>query len=120
MCTTPHPTRHGIDPSNISRDCYTLSWTNSKSLHKIDLLGKYVNPAFLALSGFVLGVNTIAGGSLVVVSVLVNGIFLAIAGGIAYLGHLVSEKERQKMGGPGGPKTKEIAQMLELLGRAVA
>lgn len=67
-----------------------------------------------------LTVNTIVGGSLVVISVLVNGIFLAIAGGIAYLGHLVSDKERQKMGGPGGPKTKEIAQMLELLGRAAA
>lgn len=85
----------------------------------LGLLGKHIHPAFLALSGFVLTVNTIVGGALVVLSALVNGVFLAIAGGIAYLGHLASDKERQRMGGPGGPKTKEIAQVLGMLGRAV-
>lgn len=81
------------------------------------MLGKHVNPAFLALSGCVLTVNTLTGGSLVVVSALVNGVFLAISAGIAYLGKLVSDKERHRVGGPAGFKTREIAQMLELLGR---
>lgn len=102
--------------------CIIMFWQNklTRPVHQTGALGKFIHPAFLVLSGFVLTVNTIVGGALVVLSALVNGVLLAIAGGIAYLGHLASEKERQMtMGGPQGPTTKGVAQMLEALGRAV-
>lgn len=41
-----------------------------------------------------------------------NGIGLTIAGGLAYLGHIVSEKERMKAGGPGGNITHSIAHLI--------
>lgn len=82
-------------------------------------LGKNVHPAFLALSGTVLTLNTIVGGALVAVSALVNGLFLAISAGIAYLGRLASEKQREKAGGPMGPKTLELDKVLAVLLRTV-
>lgn len=82
------------------------------------LLGKYIHQTSQALSGFILTVNSIIGGALVLLTVLVNGILLAIAASIEYLGNIILDKECQRMGGPGGLMTKEITQMLELLGRA--
>lgn len=86
-------------------------------------LGKYIQPAFLALSGTVLTLNAIVGGSLVAVSALVNGLFLAISAGIAYLGKLASDKQREQAGGPTGPQTieldKTLKMVLDLIGRHV-
>lgn len=78
-----------------------------------------MQPAFLALSGTVITLNGVVGGALVAVSALVNGVFLAIAAGIAYLGHLASEKQREQAGGPMGPKTLEISKLLDILVHAV-
>ncbi|KAK2614213.1 hypothetical protein N8I77_001059 [Diaporthe amygdali] len=85
-----------------------------KSLLKLGLhtLGKFIAPTFLVLSGIIVALNTLVGGALAVVATLVNGMFLAIAGGIAYLGHLVSEKEKQMAGGPDGFLTKEVSKMI--------
>lgn len=61
------------------------------------------------------------GGALAAVSALVNGIGLAIAAGLAYLGHLVSEKDRQRAGGPGGNITQHIGHMIgEAVGARLA
>lgn len=75
-------------------------------------MGKHVSPFFLALSAIVLTLNTIIGGALAAVAAFVNGIGLAIAGGLAYLGHLVSEKEKMKAGGPTGHVTKFISGLI--------
>lgn len=84
-------------------------------LRASDELGKVIQPAFLALSGTVITVNLIVGGSLTVVSGLVNGLFLAIAAGIAYLGKLASDDQREKAGGPQGPVTLNLAKVLGVL-----
>lgn len=81
-----------------------------------DALGKVISPFFLALSGMVLALNAIVGGALAAVAALVNGIGLAIAAGLAYLGHLVSEKDRHKAGGPNGNITHAVSH---LIGEAV-
>lgn len=78
-------------------------------------VGKYIHPAFLALSGTVLALNTIVGGALVAVSALVNGLFLAIAAGIAYLGKLASDDQKETAGGPMGPKTLELDKALAMV-----
>lgn len=75
-------------------------------------MGKQVSPFFLALSAIVLTLNAIVGGMLAVIAALVNGIGLSIAAGLAYLGHLVSEKERMKAGGPDGHVTKFITDLI--------
>lgn len=75
---------------------------------RTDALDKVISPFFMALSGIVLTLNAIVGGALAAIAALVNGIGLAIAAGLAYLGHLISEKERQKAGGPGGNITHHI------------
>lgn len=75
----------------------------------------------MALSGIVLTLNAIVGGALAAIAALVNGIGLAIAAGLAYLGHLVSEKEKQKAGGPGGNITHHIGQMIsDVVGSGLA
>lgn len=83
-------------------------------------LGKVIQPAFIGLSGTVLTVNLIVGGSLTLVSGLVNGLLLAIAAGILYLGKLASDDQREKAGGPMGPVTlnlsKALAVLLKILG----
>lgn len=56
------------------------------------------------------------GGALAAVAALVNGIGLAIAAGLAYLGHLVSEKDKERAGGPGGNITQFIGH---IIGQAV-
>lgn len=75
-------------------------------------MGKQVSPFFLALSGIVLTLNTLVGGALAAVATFVNGVGLSIAGGLAYLGHLVSEKEKMKAGGPDGHITKVIGDLI--------
>lgn len=79
---------------------------------RTDALGKSVSPFFLALSGIVLTLNAIVGGALAAVAAVVNGIGLTIAGGLAYLGHLVSEKEKMKAGGPAGNITQTIGKLI--------
>lgn len=75
----------------------------------------------MALSAIVLTLNAIVGGALAAIAALVNGIGLAIAAGIAYIGHLVSEKERQKAGGPGGNITQSIGHFIgEILNHKLA
>ncbi|KAL1859479.1 hypothetical protein Daus18300_009624 [Diaporthe australafricana] len=93
--------------------------TAGKSVLKLglNLLGKYISPAFLALSGIVVTLNAIVGGALAVLAGLVNGIFLTIAGGIAYLGHLVSDKDKERAGGPAGNVTLHVVDMI---GRVLA
>lgn len=59
-----------------------------------------------------LTLNAIVGGALAAIAALVNGIGLAIAAGLAYLGHIISEKEKQKAGGPGGNITQHIGNMI--------
>lgn len=59
-----------------------------------------------------LTLNAIVGGALAAIAALVNGIGLAIAAGLAYLGHIISEKEKQKAGGPGGNITQAIGNMI--------
>ncbi|KAK7721251.1 hypothetical protein SLS64_001547 [Diaporthe eres] len=92
--------------------------TGRKSLLKLGLhaLGKTISPFFLALSGIVLAINAIVGGALAALAALVNGIGLAIAAGLAYLGRLVSEKDKEMIGGPGGNITSFIGN---LIGHAV-
>lgn len=75
-------------------------------------MGKQASPFFLALSAIVLTLNAIIGGALAAVAAFVNGIGLSIAAGIAYLGHLVSEKEKMKAGGPDGHVTKFITDLI--------
>ncbi|POS74867.1 hypothetical protein DHEL01_v206743 [Diaporthe helianthi] len=97
--------------------------TSSKSLSKVGLhdLGKSISPFFTALSALVLTLNAIVGGALAALAVLVNGIGLAIAAGIAYIGHLVSEKEKQMAGGPGGNITQAIGHFIsEVLNHKLA
>ncbi|KAI3395948.1 hypothetical protein diail_659 [Diaporthe ilicicola] len=57
--------------------------TAAKSVLKpgLNLLGKSISPAFLALSGIVVTLNAIVSGALAAVAALVNGTFLAIAAG---------------------------------------
>ena len=80
------------------------------------MLGNHVSPVFIALSGVVLTLNTIIGGALATVAALVNGVGLSIAAGLAYLGNLVSEKEKMRAGGPNGHITKAVGK---LIGEAV-
>lgn len=75
-------------------------------------MGKHISPAFIALSGIVLTLNTIIGGALATVAALVNGVGLSIAAGLAYLGHLVSEKDKMKAGGPDGHITKAVGKLI--------
>ncbi|KAG6366076.1 hypothetical protein INS49_000252 [Diaporthe citri] len=88
--------------------------TTRKSLLKLGLhlVGKHVSPFFLALSGIVLTLNTLVGGALAAVAAFVNGVGLAIAAGLAYLGHLVSEREKMRAGGPNGHLTKVIGDII--------
>ncbi|KAG8166658.1 hypothetical protein KVR01_002347 [Diaporthe batatas] len=88
--------------------------TAHRSLLKVGLhaLGKSISPFFLALSAIVLVINAVVGGALAALAALVNGIGFAIAAGIAYLGHLVSEKEKQTAGGPGGNITQSIGHFI--------
>ncbi|KKY38253.1 hypothetical protein UCDDA912_g01570 [Diaporthe ampelina] len=92
--------------------------TTHRSLLKLGLhlLGNHVSPVFIALSGVVLTLNTIIGGALATVAALVNGVGLSIAAGLAYLGNLVSEKEKMRAGGPNGHITKAVGK---LIGEAV-
>lgn len=60
----------------------------------------------------VLTLNTIVGGALAAVAAFVNGVGLSIAAGLAYLGHIVSEKEKQRVGGPTGHITKVISDLI--------
>lgn len=59
-----------------------------------------------------LTLNAIVGGALAAISALVNGIGLAIAAGLAYLGHIISDKDKEKAGGPGGNITHHIGNMI--------
>ncbi|KAF3767125.1 hypothetical protein M406DRAFT_69289 [Cryphonectria parasitica EP155] len=118
-------TLNGCDHACMTR--YTkaiikeLSVTTRAAILKLGLqaLGKRIQPVFIALSGLVITVNGLVGGTLVFITTLVNALLLAIAAGIAFLGHLVSDTERAKAGGPGGPKTAEIANLLDGLGWVV-
>jgi hypothetical protein len=58
---------------------------------------------------------------LAAVALLVNTIGLAIAAGLAYLGHLASEKERERAGSPVGNLTQSIGHLIgEVLGDKLA
>lgn len=66
-----------------------------------------------------LTVNNIVGATLSVVAGLVNGFFLALAAGIAYLDKLASDDQRERAGGPLGPITMGLAKVLGILMKAL-